>query len=159
MELKDYQRDALDAFTHWLDVLKSECQNAKEDVDYFREKGRDIPDDVLDYPRSAWKKMWTDDDTAKGREYVSRSDEAGRPIPHICFKIPTGGGKTLLAAAAIERLNRQTGLILWVTPTKAIYQQTKDALRNREHPYRQIVRAGQRRTCQTSGKGQSVHGS
>ena len=139
MELKDYQSASLDTFTRWLDVLKSEYQNAKEDVDYFREKGRDIPDDVLDYPRSAWKKMWTDDGTAKCREYVSRSDEAGRPIPHICFKIPTGGGKTLLAAAAIERLNRQTGLILWVTPTKAIYQQTKDSLRSREHPYRQML--------------------
>ena len=70
---------------------------------------------------------------------MSRRDDAGRPIPHVCFKVPTGGGKTLLAAAALHRLNRQTGLTLWITPTRAIYEQTKAALRNREHPYRQML--------------------
>ena len=45
----------------------------------------------------------------------------------------------MLAAAALERLNRQTGLTLWITPTRAIYEQTKSALRNREHPYRQML--------------------
>ena len=44
-----------------------------------------------------------------------------------------------MAAAALERLGRQTGLTLWITPTNAIYQQTKAALRNREHPYRQML--------------------
>ena len=72
-------------------------------------------------------------------EYVSRTDDAGRPIPHTCFKVPTGGGKTLLAAAALKQLRRQTGLTLWVTPTRAIYEQTKSALRNREHPYRDML--------------------
>ena len=57
----------------------------------------------------------------------------------MCFKVPTGGGKTLLAAAALERLGRQAGLTLWVTPTRAIYEQTKTALKNREHPYRQML--------------------
>ena len=72
--------------------------------------------------------------------YMGRTDDAaGRPIPHVCFKVPTGGGKTLLAAAALERLNRQTGLTLWITPTNAIYEQTKAALKNREHPYRQML--------------------
>ena len=53
--------------------------------------------------------------------------------------MPTGGGKTLLAAAALKKMSRQTGLTLWITPTKAIYEQTKAALRNREHPYRQML--------------------
>ena len=39
-----------------------------------------------------------------------------QPIPNICLKAPTGGGKTLLAATALERihtglLKRQTGLV------------------------------------------------
>ena len=72
-------------------------------------------------------------------EYVNRTDGGGRPIPHICFKVPTGGGKTLLAAAALERRHQQTGLILWIVPSKAIYNQTKAALWNREHPYRQML--------------------
>ena len=45
----------------------------------------------------------------------------------------------MLAAAALERLHRQTGLVLWITPTRAIYQQTISALRNREHPYRKML--------------------
>ena len=53
--------------------------------------------------------------------------------------MPTGGGKTLLAAAALERMNRQNGLTLWIVPTKAIYQQTKKALWNKEHPYRDML--------------------
>ena len=70
---------------------------------------------------------------------MSRTDDARRPIPHICFKIPTGGGKTLLAAAALQRLHRQTGLTLWITPTRAIFEQTKATLKNREHAYRQML--------------------
>ena len=76
---------------------------------------------------------------ANSDPYSDRTDEAGRPIPHACFKVPTGGGKTLLAAATQERLNRQTGLTLWITPTNAIYEQTKAALKNREHTYRQML--------------------
>ena len=76
---------------------------------------------------------------AKAAKYISREDDAKRPIPHICLKMPTGGGKTLLAASALERLNRQTGLTLWIVPTTAIYEQTKAALWNREHSYRQTL--------------------
>ena len=36
-------------------------------------------------------------------------------------------------------MKRQTGLVLWIMPTRAIYQQTKDALKNREHPYRDML--------------------
>ena len=72
-------------------------------------------------------------------EYVDRTDEANRPIPHICFKVPMGGGKTLLAAAALERLPWQRGLVLWVVPSKAIYDQTKAALWDKQHPYRKIL--------------------
>ena len=58
-------------------------------------------------------------------------------------KVPTGGGKTLLAAAALERLPWQRGLVLWVVPSKAIYAQTKAALWDKRHPYRKMLnRAG-----------------
>src|SRR5699024_5951128 len=56
----------------------------------------------------------------------------------------TGGGKTLLATASLERIQtdyfkRQTGLVLWVVPSDAIYRQTWKQLANREHPYRQML--------------------
>ena len=100
--------------------------------------GVEVPNDLRNYPKTVWEQLAQSGGVA-GTGYVSRTDGAGRPIPHICFKVPTGGGKTLLAAATLERLNRQSGLTLWITPTRAIYQQTKSALWNREHPYRQML--------------------
>ena len=140
MELKDYQNAALEAFVRWRDAL-AEAQ-AKSETDTASLEGLEIevPDDIRNFPKSAWQKLTQAGGVAESAgEYVSRTDDAGRPIPHVCFKVPTGGGKTLLAAAALERLHRQTGLTLWITPTRAIYEQTKAALRNREHPYRQML--------------------
>ena len=68
----------------------------------------------------------------------------GRPVPSVTFKIPTGGGKTLLAAQAVSRimskwLQANHGFVLWIVPNESIYAQTHKALNNREHPYRQIL--------------------
>ena len=57
------------------------------------------------------------------------------------MKVPTGGGKTLLAACALGRISRDyfkssRGLVLWVVPSTTIYNQTLKALANKEHPYR-----------------------
>ena len=34
-------------------------------------------------------------------------------------------------------VRRNSGFVLWIVPNEAIYTQTKKALINREHPYRQ----------------------
>ena len=140
MEFKDYQMRTLDGFSRWLDYLAGARNKANE----LRETLADVDSDLLsnadlfNYPKAAWNKLRDEGGGAVGAgDYVDRTDGADRPIPHVCFKVPTGGGKTLLAAAAIERLNRHTGLVLWLVPTRAIYQQTLDALRDRQHPYRQ----------------------
>ena len=140
MELKEYQAGALDAFARWLDALEEARLRSEAGIAALQDAGVDIPPDLRDYPRAAWQRLAEAGNVADtAGQYVSRTDDANRPIPHICFKVPTGGGKTLLAAAALQRLNRQTGLTLWLTPTNAIYQQTKAALKNREHPYRQML--------------------
>ena len=140
MELKEYQISTLDAFTRWRDALAAAQVQSETAVVALQSVGADIPDDVRNYPKTAWQRLAQNGGVAEtAGQYVSRTDDAGRHIPHVCFKVPTGGGKTLLAAAALERLGRQTGLTLWITPTNAIYQQTKAALRNREHPYRQML--------------------
>ena len=142
MELKDYQANTLDAFTRWLDALATARTQSGSGVAAWRLAAPDvpIPDDLLNYPKTAWQQLAKVGGVAYERvPYVDRTDEAGRPIPHICFKVPTGGGKTLLAAAALQRLNRQTGLTLWLTPTNTIYAQTRAALKDREHPYRQML--------------------
>ncbi len=61
--------------------------------------------------------------------------------PYVCLRLPTGGGKTLLAAHSIEAaaknyLEQQYPLVLWMVPTKTIQSQTLEALKNQTHPYR-----------------------
>lgn len=75
---------------------------------------------------------------------MPRHDGLGRPVPNVCLKVPTGGGKTLLACAALERIQieyfkQQTGLVLWIVPSEAIYAQTWKRFANREDPYRQML--------------------
>ena len=144
MQLKDYQRSTLDAFSRWLETLKKARDKSETGIETLKEAGIDIPDDLRNYPKTAWEQLKESGGVAPSAgDYVSRTDEVNRPIPHICFKVPTGGGKTLLATAALERLHRQRGLTLWIVPTKAIYAQTKAALWDRQHPYRLMLeRAG-----------------
>ena len=140
MELKNYQVAVLDAFVRWRDVLAEAQGKSETAIAALEGVQADVPEDVRNYPKSAWQTLEQSGGVAEGGgTYTSRTDDAGRPIPHVCFKVPTGGGKTLLAAAALKRLNRQTGLTLWITPTRAIYDQTKAALRTRDHPYRQML--------------------
>ena len=140
MELKDYQISVLDSFVRWQDALAEERDKSEKAISALQDVGADVPDDIRNYPKNAWRRLAQSGGVAKtARAYSSRTDAAGRPIPHACFKVPTGGGKTLLAAAALERLNAQTGLVLWMVPSNAIYEQTKATLRNREHPYRQML--------------------
>ena len=140
MELKEYQTRALDAFVRWREALESARLKSETAIDALRGVGADIPGDLLNYPKSAWQQLAGAGEVAHPElPYVERTAAAGYAIPHLCFKVPTGGGKTLLAAAALERLNRPAGLVLWLVPSNAIYQQTKAALWNREHPYRQML--------------------
>ena len=136
MELKDYQIKALEAFEDYFDVLTRNEREGHAQAKKYQEAGLPMPTDILDFPRRAWKELGNIGKVAD-RRYAARLDDRERPIPHVCFKVPTGGGKTLLAAEALGRIQYPRGLVLWIVPTRAIYQQTKDALWNREHPYRQ----------------------
>ncbi|OOV35891.1 hypothetical protein BO98_02625 [Candidatus Synechococcus spongiarum LMB bulk10D] len=150
MELKDYQIRTLDAFTRWRNELAAAQVRSKRTIAALEKIGEDVPADIRNYPKSAWQKLAGTGEVAKpATPYVERtadkdfpSPHAGFPIPHICFKVPTGGGKTLLGAAALERLNQSSGLVLWIVPSKAIYQQTRGKLWDRQHPYRQMLERG-----------------
>jgi type III restriction enzyme len=144
MELKDYQQRVLDTFDAYLDELGQQRKRALQ----IEELSRAHPDLKLptpDHPAEAWAIMKSQGRLPKVREKVAfspRKDGTGRAVPNVCFKIPTGGGKTLLAMEAVSRLfgkylAANTGLVLWIVPNEAIYTQTKKQLTNREHPYRQ----------------------
>ena len=140
MQLKEYQAEALDKFALWLRALEQAQTSLAPAVTALRDVGADIPDEILNYPKKAWESLREDGELPSGvGAYVPRTDEAERPIPHVCFKVPTGGGKTLLAAGALDRVGRDTGFTLWIVPTRPIYEQTKRTLWDREHPYRQML--------------------
>ena len=72
---------------------------------------------------------------------------AGFPadMPYFCLRVPTGGGKTWLAAKSAAVVNThllrsEHSLILWLVPSTAIREQTIKALRNRAHPYHAALR-------------------
>ena len=150
MELKEYQQGVLSKLDHYLKVLAEQREQAEDFVEFQKSKGKTAT--LGDYCREAWDQLNAErllpylyqGGNAVVAPYLSRHDGLNLSIPNICFKVPTGGGKTLLATAALERVQtdyfkRQTGLVLWVVPSEAIYRQTWKQLANREHPYRQML--------------------
>ena len=150
MELKEYQQGVLSKLDSYLTVLAEQREQAQDFVEFQKNKGK--ASTLGDYCREAWNQLNTErllpylnqGGNPVVAPYLSRHDGQGLSTPNICFKVPTGGGKTLLATAALERVQtdyfkRQTGLILWVVPSEAIYRQTWKQLANREHPYRQML--------------------
>lgn len=67
-------------------------------------------------------------------------------LPYVCLRVPTGGGKTLMACHAVGTATRdlmqaERAVVLWLVPSNAILEQTLAALKDRAHPYRQAVEA------------------
>jgi len=151
VELKEYQIKVLERLDGYLKELKAQKEEAEVYIEF--QKGRGKQAVLQDYCQKAWdelnkKRTLPMLHDRHGRKevapYIRRFDGLERPIPNICLKVPTGGGKTLLATASLERINvdyfeRQTGFVLWIVPSDSIYRQTWKALANREHPYRQML--------------------
>lgn len=63
-------------------------------------------------------------------------------VPYLCLRLPTGGGKTVLASHAVRiaartYLEQDYPVVLWLVPTNAIKSQTLEALKTVGHPYRE----------------------
>ena len=74
-----------------------------------------------------------------------RGDELDA-VPTVCLRIPTGGGKTLLASHAIVSIarawaHRSHPVALWLVPSDAIRSQTLGALQTPGHAYRSALQA------------------
>lgn len=133
MRLKLYQEKVITQLKEYLSVLSDFRVKYKKALEYDADMARDY-----NFPRRAWE-------NATGRSiYYSKTNGLGEPLPDIYLKVPTGGGKTLLACHTIDLVQKtylesQTGLVLWIVPSTQIYRQTISALKNREHPYRQVL--------------------
>ena len=117
-KLKTYQADALKALTLFL--LQAETMGLE----------------------AAWSHAMQRDGGNPGVPY--RSDELG-DVPVLCLRIPTGGGKTLMASHAIPRIaqawsHRDFPVALWLVPSDTIRSQTLAALQTPGHPYRAALK-------------------
>ncbi len=142
----EYQAKVLKTFDSYL----AELVKQKKRADAIFELARKQPELGMtppDFAEEAWKSMRAGallPATRAGIPFSPRFDGLGNPVPNVCFKVPTGGGKTYLAATAVSRILgsyvcRNTGFILWIVPNDAIYTQTKRHLADRDHPYRQAL--------------------
>jgi type III restriction enzyme len=127
VQLKKYQVRVLGEVRQFLELLAAE-------------QARDNRHAALD----AW-------DQAKQRfpivgNYAERKDGRGRDLPTFCVKVPTGGGKTLLATQILGLIHQTilesrngAGLVLWVVPSDQIYKDTLKAFRDPRHFYRESL--------------------
>ena len=119
MELKNYQKKVMDNLSSYMNCL-TRCENLT----------------------SAWREYWYRQDINVGHGGVPSYKETIKGVPHVCMKVPTGGGKTFMACAAIKRIYDampmdKPKVVVWLVPSDPILRQTINTLSDTSHPYRQ----------------------
>ncbi|MBF9234615.1 DEAD/DEAH box helicase [Microvirga alba] len=120
MELKTYQSQTLDTLRRFLTKARVEG------------------------PSAAYGAIVAEPEMARRLKGFAGSYKALNGLdetPYACLRLPTGGGKTVLAAHSVNIaketwIERDFPLVLWLVPTTTIRKQTVDALKNPRHPYR-----------------------
>ncbi len=123
--LKKYQKDVIDDF---IDYCKL----------YRKNEGG------IDPPRTAFAEYWSNRGVnkhdKKWEDYHGNSS-----FPRVCAKVPTGGGKTLIALASIKKFfeifHRDHKFVVWLVPNDPIKEQIYSSLLDPNHPYRQQLNA------------------
>ncbi len=120
--LKDYQARVLDSLR-----------------DFFRQCSRD------QRPDAAFQAVQVKNGSREPVPYLPVSATGlDLGMPYICLRVPTGGGKTLLACHTVgtamsELLHADKAVALWLVPSNTILDQTAAALRDPRHPYRRAL--------------------
>ena len=117
MILKDYQQAALNDLEDFLTILDDEKSLT-----------------------AAYKKFWEKRDVPAKPPY--QNNISG--VPQVCFKVPTGGGKTFMAVASLKPIFQalppmQTKFVVWLVPSETILTQTYKNLNDPAHPYRKYL--------------------
>lgn len=118
MELKSYQRKVLQDLSAFMAAV-------------------DEQNDI----RKGWKAYWSAKDIAVGAGGVPEYHDKIPGVPHVCMKVPTGGGKTFMACCAVKPIFdhlplAKTKMVVWLVPSDSILSQTVQNLSNPQHPYR-----------------------
>ena len=119
MELKSYQKTVMQDLSSFIDAVNSENDIVK-----------------------GWRKYWSDKDIHVGFGGVPSYQNKVENAPHVCMKVPTGGGKTFMACSAVKRIldrmpSDKTKVVVWLVPSDSILTQTIRTLSDVHHPYRQ----------------------
>lgn len=124
MELKNYQKRVVNETRAYLQALAE-----------YQAKGDSWPS------LAAWEQIGIQ------RLFHRRRNGLRKDLPTICIKVPTGGGKTLLATQILGAIyqtilkeRRGTGLVLWVVPSDQIYKDTLRRMRDRSDFYNESLR-------------------
>ena len=93
-------------------------------------------------PEVAFQTITSETDQARrlrgyGGRYLPVPGLAG--VPYVCLRLPTGGGKTLLAAHAIAEardhwMEQDYPVVVWLVPSDSIRRQTVEALKDAPRP-------------------------
>ena len=122
MELKQYQKTVLSDVEKYIDILSTNGNCSQ-----------------------AYDLLWDEKGYKIGKGGVPSYQNTFKGVPDICLKVPTGGGKTFIACAALktifDSMPRDNKMVMWLVPSSAILEQTKKALKNPDHPYRQRLNA------------------
>lgn len=119
MELKNYQKDVMADLSAFMDAVDQENDIVK-----------------------GWKRYWTEKDIHVGFGGVPFYQDKINGVPHVCMKVPTGGGKTFMACSAVKRIfdrlpSDKPKVVVWLVPSDSILTQTIRTLSDVNHPYRQ----------------------
>lgn len=119
MELKSYQKEVIADLARYLELVVE-----------------------LQSPAKAYHTLWNEKNVMVGLGGLPNYVNTLPGIPHVCAKVPTGGGKTFIAASAVRTIfdaipQRRAKAVAWLVPSEAILTQTLRALNNPDHPYRQ----------------------
>lgn len=121
MELKPYQKEVIADLARYLELVVE-----------------------LQSPAKAYHTLWNEKNVMVGLGGLPNYVNTLPGIPHVCAKVPTGGGKTFIAASSVRTIfdaipQRRAKAVVWLVPSEAILTQTLRALNNPDHPYRQCL--------------------
>lgn len=93
---------------------------------------------------SAYSTLWNEKGVNVGIDGMPPYNSELAGVPQVCFKVPTGGGKTFLAANAIKPIfdsmpHIHPKAVVWLVPSDAILTQTYRTLTDKNHDYRKKI--------------------
>ena len=92
----------------------------------------------------AYSTLWDEKGVNVGIDGMPPYNSELAGVPQVCFKVPTGGGKTFLAANSLKPIFDSMPYIhpkavVWLVPSDAILSQTYKTLTDKNHAYRKKI--------------------